>query len=713
MKSCPICDTAYPDQHNTCPSDGAVLIVTQELAAGSLVKNKYKIVSKLGQGGMGVVYLAEHILLGGHVALKFLVAELSRNPQFIKRFRNEAQAAFSLRHPNIVQVLDLDQTEDGSLFIAMEYVAGKSLRVVLDEERGGLSVPRALEMARGIISGLAAAHAQGTVHRDVKPDNVLLARAADGREQPKVLDFGIAAMAKSSTQPNMTRGRLLTPGYAAPEQWMEMPAAELDGRTDLYAMGCVFYEMLTGRTPFHAHNMEVCGRQHMEETPRLPSELRPELADWTGLDGLVMRLLAKNRNDRPQDAEVLSLLATVEYGPVQQQPEMVAGYDWEHPKTFIEDSESRQEVVATPVPPIERPKSRKIPVWAWGAVAATALAAGFAAVWLLAPKPQSPQTPQTQASVTQPVVVPPLQTGSNTNPATPQPSVLPKPSPATKSNDKPANPQEQNSTQANNTKPQVVQPPVVQPQVVQPPPPKPTPVPEPAPKPPVPQPSINDLTQQGVALYKQKSFLEASALFDKACSGGGWDACNDLGIMYRYGQGVKEDDLRAAGLYSKACDAAPPKGCNSLGEMYANNKGVSKDDTRAAALYTKACDANDAMGCSNLGNSYRDGRGVRPDDTRAATLYTKACDAKDAMGCSNLGNLYWFGRGVRPDDTRAAALYSKACDAGNAAGCSGLGICYWDGRGVGGKNPAKARELLTKGCKMGNTWGCDRLKELK
>jgi len=115
MKTCPVCDSDFPDQHNTCPTDGAVLIVSHELAAGSLVRGKYRITRKLGQGGMGVVYQAEHILLGGQVALKFLTTDLGKDPKFIKRFRQEARAAYKLRHPNIVEVTDLDQAEDGSL----------------------------------------------------------------------------------------------------------------------------------------------------------------------------------------------------------------------------------------------------------------------------------------------------------------------------------------------------------------------------------------------------------------------------------------------------------------------------------------------------------------------------------------------------------------------------------------------------------------------
>jgi serine/threonine protein kinase len=668
MKTCPVCDTDYPDHHNTCPTDGAVLIVSHELAAGSLVRGKYRIVSKLGQGGMGVVYLAEHLLLGGNVALKFLAGDLGKDPKFIKRFRMEARAAHQLRHPNIVEVTDLDQGEDGSLFIAMEYVAGKSLRAAMDEERNGFGVPRALALAHGMVSGLAAAHAQGTVHRDVKPENVLLAHTADGRELPKVLDFGIAAMAESATQSNMTRGLLLTPDYAAPEQWMEMPAAQMDGRTDLYAMGCVFYEMLTGSTPFHAHNTEGFRRQHMEETPKPPSQLRPELAGWTGLDGLVMRMLAKNRDDRPQDAEVLSLLDAAQSASSQVRQQTVAVDAWQRGETISEESQGWQPVVTTPARqpvmqtqkpgPVEDREAGKIPVWIWGALAAlvvVALAAGFAAVRYFTPKPQ-PQ--QKQATATRSVVIPPLQAGSNANPSNWQTSVSQKPSPATKTYIKPTSPQEQNSTQANNTKPSIVLPKqVVLPQFV---------------KPPATQPSTADLTQQALSLYSQKRFSEASPLFDKACSGGGWEACKDLGIMYRYGQGMPEDDTKAADLFAKACDAGNALGCTNLGSLYANGKGVNKDDTRAAAYYKKACDASDAMGCSNLGTLYWDGRGVPQNDFQATTLYSKACNKDNAAACSNLGNGYLLGRGVAKNLDQARQLFMKSCGMNNKFACDQL-----------------------------------------
>src|SRR5271170_7280355 len=197
MKTCPVCDTDYTDERATCPTDGAVLIASHELAPGSLVRGKYRIVRKLGQGGMGVVYLAEDTLLGVSVALKFLAGELGKDPKFIKRFRTEARTAYQLRHPNIVDVTNLDQAEDGTLFIAMEFVQGPSLRAALEQAHGPFSIPRSLAIASDIASGLTAAHALGTVHRDIKPENVLLAPLTGGRERPKILDFGIVAVAES------------------------------------------------------------------------------------------------------------------------------------------------------------------------------------------------------------------------------------------------------------------------------------------------------------------------------------------------------------------------------------------------------------------------------------------------------------------------------------------------------------------------------------
>ncbi|HEX8812465.1 MAG TPA: serine/threonine-protein kinase, partial [Terracidiphilus sp.] len=318
MKTCPVCDTPYPDQHNTCPTDGALLLETRELEPGQTVRGKYRIVRKLGQGGMGTVYLAEHQMLGGQVALKFLSSALSRDPQFVKRFRNEARAAYLLRHSNIVEVTDLDQDEDGSLFLAMEYVPGPSLRHAMKELKGPIATARAVEIVRGVAAGLAAAHARATVHRDIKPENILLYVGPDGAVQPKVLDFGIAALTENLTGYSQTHGLLLTPEYAAPEQWRGTAASELDGRTDLYALGGVMYEMLAGHKAFYAVNAEGWMYQHLQGVPTPLVQCRPEIErEWPGLAGITMRLLEKERERRFSSAEEL-------LGALDQRPKAAA-----------------------------------------------------------------------------------------------------------------------------------------------------------------------------------------------------------------------------------------------------------------------------------------------------------------------------------------------------------------------------------------------------
>jgi serine/threonine protein kinase len=301
-----------------------------------LIHKTYRIVRKLGQGGMGAVYLAQHIFMEEPRALKFLSAELSQDEAFTGRFRREVRTLRQLRHNNVVDCGDLEPAEDDSLFFPMEFVDGPDLRRFLRDssqylnndchpERsaaeskdlllpfGALPVELALSITRGIAEGLGAAHAKGMVHRDIKPENILMAREG-GAWVPKIADFGIVATKESSDVFTRTGGTLLTMTYAAPEQWRGTPAAELDGRTDLYALGGLLYEMLTGQTPFHSESYEGWSRQHQTTPPPPPSALRPDLANWKGLDALVLRLLAKDREDRPKDiADLVGLLDSMRY----------------------------------------------------------------------------------------------------------------------------------------------------------------------------------------------------------------------------------------------------------------------------------------------------------------------------------------------------------------------------------------------------------------
>jgi len=315
MKLCPKCENGYPDSLTTCPIHGYMLSEIRDLKPGMLIRNTYRIVRKLGQGGMGSVYLAEHILMAGPQVLKFLSSELSQDHDLTTRFLREVRTLRQIRHKNVVDAGNLEPAEDGTLFFSMEYVDGPDLRSFVQNAPQPFNVTLALSITRGIAEGLGAAHAVGVVHRDIKPENILMAKDGDNWV-PKIADFGIVAT-RQTTRHTQIGTALLTPFFAAPEQWLGTPAAELDGRTDLYALGGVLFEMLTGQSVFDADNYHGWAQKHLNAVPVQPSIVRPDLADWKGLDELIMKLLSKDRKDRPKDvAEVISMLDAIVYDPV-------------------------------------------------------------------------------------------------------------------------------------------------------------------------------------------------------------------------------------------------------------------------------------------------------------------------------------------------------------------------------------------------------------
>jgi serine/threonine protein kinase len=251
---------------------------------------RYEVGRLLGAGGMAEVYEGHDRLLARRVAIKVLLAQYAHDPAFLTRFRREAQAAASLSHPNIVAVFDTG-AEDDIWFIVMEYVAGRTLKDVIRTE-GALYWARAAEIAADVAGALTAAHARGVVHRDVKPGNVML--TTDGKV--KVMDFGIA---RASAVPSITQTAAVlgTAQYIAPEQAQGL---EVDARSDVYALGCCLYEMLTGQVPFTGPTPVAIAYRHVREDPTPPRMLNPDVP--VSLELVCLKAMAKRPDDRYQTA---------------------------------------------------------------------------------------------------------------------------------------------------------------------------------------------------------------------------------------------------------------------------------------------------------------------------------------------------------------------------------------------------------------------------
>jgi serine/threonine protein kinase len=293
-------------------SAGAAALAEQVLAQddeaepdliGSEIDGRYRVLELIGEGGMGKVYLAEHVEIGKRVALKVLHPSYSRMPDLVERFRREARAASKIGHPNIVDVTDSGTTADGSVYFVMEYLEGVELGSVIERE-GALDVARALKITGQICRALSAAHREGIIHRDLKPENIYLITRDGTADVVKVLDFGIAktteaeaARERRLTSPGMAMG---TPEYMSPEQAAGRPA---DARCDVYALGAIMYEMVTGIPPYTGDNfMEILTKKATQDPPP-PHLVRAELASQ--VSELVMSAMARSPNLRPQTMEAL------------------------------------------------------------------------------------------------------------------------------------------------------------------------------------------------------------------------------------------------------------------------------------------------------------------------------------------------------------------------------------------------------------------------
>jgi eukaryotic-like serine/threonine-protein kinase len=406
---------------------------------GRTLGERYRVLRRIGEGGMGTVYLCEHVLLRRRVAVKVLREELARDPEIAERFRNEAVAASQIGGDHVVDVLDLGRTDDGSFFYVMEALEGRSLGAVLRED-GPLPVGRALGLVAQVCRALSAAHARGVVHRDLKPENVFVVVADDGAERAKVLDFGISRIDPLGGGERLTRAGAIigTPEYMSPEQ---AAGTAVDHRADVYALGVLLYEVLTGALPLEGATAIATLVAHQSQIPEPPSARRRELP--LDVDALVLRALAKRPEDRFESmdafaAELIRVRARLgPEGPNPgRAPRGTAILDGpEGPRTGAPSRPSVNGEVAlpaTPLAPASAGRARALRTAAMvAAVAGVVAAAVFGGWWWrgspgAAPNP-APE-PATAASLRAPELIP-APSPERPAPASPAPSRRPAPAP--------------------------------------------------------------------------------------------------------------------------------------------------------------------------------------------------------------------------------------------------------------------------------------------
>ncbi|HEX4684959.1 MAG TPA: serine/threonine-protein kinase [Gemmatimonadaceae bacterium] len=298
-KVCPQCGTEYETGDRFCPKDGTALRpkAAGDPLVGRVIADRYLVLARLGEGGMGRVYVAEHVKMNRQCAIKVMNPSLMTDTESLQRFAREASSAARILHPNVAAVFDYGDA-DKIVYLVMEYVDGEPLSTIIARDRI-LEPRRAIELARGIADGLHAAHELGIVHRDLKPDNVIVARTKSGKEVPKVVDFGIAKALTDAQEDALTRSGLVigTPEYMSPEQLLGDP---VDPRADIYSLGCILYQMLTGEQAFAAESREQMIRRRLHEPPPHVRDILPDLP--RRLDTLIVHMLARSPGDRLANA---------------------------------------------------------------------------------------------------------------------------------------------------------------------------------------------------------------------------------------------------------------------------------------------------------------------------------------------------------------------------------------------------------------------------
>ena len=402
MKTCPTCNREFPDNVKFCPNDGGTLRAKAASAdlVGQVVADRYHILKKLGEGGMGAVYLGEHVKMGRKSAIKVMASAMAHDPDAVARFNREASNASRISHPNVCQIFDFGETSDGLIYLAMEFIEGQSLKDLIEKE-GAIPAARAASIIKQSADALQAAHDLSIVHRDIKPDNIMIIRGRGGDDVVKVVDFGIArAVGGDEPGQKVTKTGLVvgTPEYMSPEQ---LSGDKLDGRSDIYSLALVLYRMITGVLPFEADSAQETMIKRLTDDPVPLSESRPDIDFPPKLQLVMNNALARKADERYQSAadfghDTLDAVA----GMKKAMPETRVGPAPEGATAIMSKDEltqatKAQKATATPAkakpgaapaprretaPTTMSPKKKSIMVPVAGGVAAVAALAAFAVI---------------------------------------------------------------------------------------------------------------------------------------------------------------------------------------------------------------------------------------------------------------------------------------------------------------------------------------------
>jgi serine/threonine-protein kinase len=383
---------------------------------GLVLSERYRIVRKLGEGGMGTVYQAEHALIEKRIALKVLFPELTRRTDLVARFLQEAKSASRIGHENVIDISDFGQSPEGFVYIAMEYLEGHDLSQIIKKE-GPQPWARTRSILMQIAKALRAAHEHGIIHRDMKPENVFLIQREGRPDFVKVLDFGIAKVVNvDDGGPRLTQAGMIfgTPEYMSPEQAQGQTP---DHRVDIYALGCVMYHMLTGEVPFHADNFMGILTKHMLETVVPPRQRKPHLGIAPDVEAVCLRALEKDRDKRWQDMDAFyRALGGAGGEPFETSGQYTPSAALRYPVLAQTNPLARDLRTEMPSAPTrddhfadERPVVRKSAGLKLGGVVAVVAVVAILAIWELKPSPRAPVVapPPVAAATAPPVVVTP------------------------------------------------------------------------------------------------------------------------------------------------------------------------------------------------------------------------------------------------------------------------------------------------------------------